>query len=149
MSLAALLDVNVLLALAWPQHIHHEAADIWFSANRARGWATCPHTQLAFLRLSAQPAVVGVAITMADAMALLGENLTAPDHEFWPLDYPVTNVMPEIRERIVGHHQLADGLLLDLAIRRQGRLATFDQRIAALLPAQSPHLARLEILSVE
>ena len=47
-----LLDVNVLLALAWPSHAHHEIADEWFLRNRHKGWATCVLTQLAFLRLS-------------------------------------------------------------------------------------------------
>ena len=28
---AHLLDVNVLIALAWPSHAHHEAAHHWFS----------------------------------------------------------------------------------------------------------------------
>jgi hypothetical protein len=38
---------------------------------------------------------------------------------------------------MVGHHQLTDAVLLDLAIRNQGRLATFDRRILGLLPPNS------------
>lgn len=52
-----LLDANVLLALAWPNHLHHAAAHLWFAKNHKSGWATCPLTQLAFVRLSMQPAV--------------------------------------------------------------------------------------------
>ena len=37
----ALPDVNTLIALAWPNHVHHDAARSWFVANRAAGWATC------------------------------------------------------------------------------------------------------------
>jgi hypothetical protein len=58
-------------------------------------------------------------------------------HHFWPLEYGPAGIRDEIRERIAGHHQLADALLLDLAIRHAGRLATFDRRIPALLPASS------------
>jgi len=144
----ALLDVNVLFALAWPNHVHHEAADAWFVRNRRKGWATCPLTQLAFLRLSTQPAVVKAAITMQDAHAVLAANLAERDHEFWPLDYPVTEILPEIRERLVGPRQTTDALLLDLAIRRQGRLATLDLRIENLLPPNSPLRGSVEILSV-
>ncbi len=85
---------------------------------------------------------------MADAHELLAANLAERDHEFWPVDYPVTGILTEIRDRIAGHHQLMDAILLDLAIRRHGSLATFDKRIASLLPAQSPHSAALEVLSI-
>lgn len=34
----ALLDVNVLIALAWPTHIHHEAAHAWFNQEQQHGW---------------------------------------------------------------------------------------------------------------
>lgn len=144
-----LLDVNLLIALAWPDHVHNAAASAWFSRNRSRRWATCPLTQLAFLRLSVQPAIVKRFVTMADAQRILSANLAATDHEFWPLEHPATEVIPEIGKRLVGHNQLTDALLLDLAIRRQGRLATFDQRIRNLLEPQSQHLACLEILSPE
>ena len=142
---AALLDVNLLFALAWPNHVHHRHADNWFTANRHSGWATCALTELAFLRLSTQPAVVRMMITMPSALAVLEANLAAPEHEFWPMDHSVSEVLPEIRDRIRGPAQLTDGFLLDLAIRRGAKLATFDRRVAGLLPPGSPHEANLQI----
>jgi len=50
-----LLDINVLLAIAWPQHVHHARVKRWLLAQTARGKlsiATCPLTQLGFLRIS-------------------------------------------------------------------------------------------------
>lgn len=41
---AALLDINVLLALAWPSHQHHAAAHGWFARESRHGWATCAFT---------------------------------------------------------------------------------------------------------
>ena len=41
----ALLDVNVLIALIDPQHVHHERSHRWFQAHGGHGWATCPLTQ--------------------------------------------------------------------------------------------------------
>jgi len=32
-----LLDINVLLALAWPNHVHHGPALTWFAASHATG----------------------------------------------------------------------------------------------------------------
>jgi predicted nucleic acid-binding protein len=60
--LISLPDVNVLLALAWTNHIHHDAAHRWFAHNAEAGWATCLHTQSAFLRLSLNPHVAAVNI---------------------------------------------------------------------------------------
>jgi predicted nucleic acid-binding protein len=51
----ALLDVNVLIALLDRRHVHHEAAHGWFAAEQAKGWATCPLTQNAVLRILGQP----------------------------------------------------------------------------------------------
>lgn len=53
---AILLDTNVLLALAWPNHQHHGTAQRWFKREAPRGWATCALTQLGFVRLSSNPA---------------------------------------------------------------------------------------------
>jgi len=145
----ALLDVNVLLALAWPPHVHHEAAHRWFAQNRSSGWATCPLTQLAFLRLSIQPSIVKANLTFADAQNALVCSLAVPEHQFWSLDYPFSDVLPEVRARLAGHHQLTDAVLLDLAIRHAARLATFDRRVAALLPPESPHRHAIELLSAE
>ena len=124
----ALLDVNVLLALAWPTHVHHEAAHRWFAENYRAGWATCPLTQLGFVRLAMQPAVVKIPILFADVMEALAEMTANGAHRLWPLEGGLADVRDEIRARIVGHHQLTDAVLLDLAIRHQGRLATFVMR---------------------
>jgi predicted nucleic acid-binding protein len=43
--MVSLLDVNLLVALAWPNHVHHQVALSWFQKNQASGWATCPVTQ--------------------------------------------------------------------------------------------------------
>jgi len=144
----SLLDINVLMALAWPNHVHHDAAHHWFAENRSGGWATCPHTELGFLRLSMQPAVVKMAIGFGDAMKALTTSMASPEHEFWPLGSSVSEINEEIRARIAGHHQLGDGMLLDLAIRRSGKLATFDRRIAHLLTPGSANQSALALIAL-
>ena len=56
MSRVALLDVNVLVALFEPEHIHHETAHDWFADESSHGWATCPVTENGFVRVLANPA---------------------------------------------------------------------------------------------
>ncbi len=113
------------------------AAHRWFAENHEAGWATCPLTQLGFVRLAMQPAVVKVPILFGDVMAALAQMTGSSAHRFWPLEGGLAEIHDEIRGRVAGHHQLTDAVLLDLAIRQRGQLATFDLRISALLPAGS------------
>ena len=46
-----LLDVNVLIALMWPSHEGHKHVRPWFHRNAGDGWATCPFTEAAFVRI--------------------------------------------------------------------------------------------------
>ncbi len=57
--MVALLDVNVLVALFDPMHVHHEAAHEWFALNRKDRWATCPLTENAFVRVLSNPGYPG------------------------------------------------------------------------------------------
>jgi toxin-antitoxin system PIN domain toxin len=141
----ALLDVNMLIALAWPSHVHHRQAQAWFSANAAAGWATCPLTQCAFVRVSSNRKVIPEAVTPKEALALLGQIVGQRTHVFWPddLGLPAEEVSSML---LVGHRQVTDAYLLGLAIRHGGRLVTLDAGAAALLPVSSPHRDALLIV---
>jgi len=65
--MVALLDVNVLVALFDPAHLHYEAAHAWFGANRKNRWATCAPTENAFVRVPSNPAYAGSRTTVEDA----------------------------------------------------------------------------------
>ena len=47
----ALLDVNLLVALAWPGHVSFATVHRWFARHGDAGWATCPITQAGFVRV--------------------------------------------------------------------------------------------------
>lgn len=119
-----------------------------FAENRAAGWPTCPVTPLGFVRLAMQPAVVKVPMLYGEVMEALTQMTASMEHRFWPLACGLTDVRSETRMRVVGHHQLTDSVLLDLAIRHQGRLATFDRRISGLLPADPELQDALAIIPV-
>jgi uncharacterized protein len=121
----ALLDTNVLLALAWPSHQHHAEAHGWFSAHAKKGWATCAFTQLAFIRLSSNPAYTADAVPPQDAAALLQQWTRLKGHRFWTS--PSADE-PGIYARALGHQQVNDAWLVKVARQNSGRLVTLDTR---------------------
>ncbi len=129
-----LLDVNTLVALAWPNHVHHSAAHAWFTEHHARGWATCPLTQSGFVRISSNPRATPVAKTPAEALLLLRRIVALPGHAFWPDDVSLASDENVTPARLLGHRQVTDAHLLCLAICRGGRLATFDRGVRDLVP---------------
>jgi hypothetical protein len=61
---------------------------------------------------------------------------------------PGSQLPSEIIARLVGPQQITDALLLDLAIDNEGVLATFDKRIASLLPDSSPMRGNIEVIPI-
>lgn len=138
--MVALLDVNTLVALAWPNHVHHQTAHLWFAKQRELGWASCPVTESGFVRVSSNPATTPEARSPAEAIQLLELMVASPGHVFWHDDVSLASDKLIFRERLVGHRQVTDAHLLSLAIRRKGRLATFDRGILQLVPeSKDPH----------
>jgi len=145
--MVSLLDVNMLIALAWPSHIHHRVAQTWFSHNASAGWATCPLTQCAFVRISSNPKIIPEAVTPNEAIALLREVVRLKSHIFWPDDMSILDdAVPA--SLLIGHRQITDAYLLGLAIHHGGRLVTLDGGLATLLPQRSPHAKALHIVQV-
>jgi toxin-antitoxin system PIN domain toxin len=129
----ALLDVNVLIALLWPAHEHFDAAHRWFaSRGTGAGWATCPLTELAFVRVVSNPSFSPDALAPADALGLLQRNLGHPAHEFWPDELGLAQAVGSLAGRLQGYRQLTDVYLLGLARKRRGTLASFDGGLRGL-----------------
>ncbi len=145
--MVALLDVNVLVALFDPMHVHHEAAHEWFALNRKDRWATCPLTENAFVRVLSNPGYPGRGTTLDDAAARLRRFCSEDDHVFWPDSVSIRDRGRLRWSRVQGHRQLTDIYLLYLAVANRGRLATFDTAIALHAVegaiAQNLHLIRL------
>lgn len=128
-------DVNVLLAIVWSNHRHHEAAHQWLSSETEDGWATCLWTQSAFLRLSLNPQVVGAAIDCPTAVQLLNELASHPRHQFLATAPALAgDALAEMVPRIRGFRQVSDATLLHLARVQDVKLVIFDQAIASLCP---------------
>jgi len=141
-----LLDVNVLIAVMWPAHESHAQVGEWFSRHARQGWATCPFTQAAFVRLVSNPAFSRDAVTPQEAISLLSTNLKHRYHRFWSDEISFAEAVELFQGRVVGHRQVSDAYLLGLAIHKKGKLATLDRAVMTLLPLDSPHRQRVEII---
>ena len=135
MSSRYLLDVNLLIALAWPSHVHHAEAQSWFLRKRKAGFSTCPLTQTGFVRVSSNPKFIADAVSPADALSLLHEITRLPEHEFWPDTLSLDDALRKVGRLMAGHQQVTDAYLTGLALARAGILATLDRGAAALSAA--------------
>lgn len=118
-----LLDVNVLLALSWDQHIHHAAAHANFA--ELDSWSTCPATEAGLLRLLLTEQVVGRAVSGTEALGQLSAIRTVPGWRF--LGDSTFLADPVIDTRVLmGRRQVTDLQLVNLAASHQTQLATFD-----------------------
>ncbi|MGA8493119.1 MAG: TA system VapC family ribonuclease toxin [Terriglobales bacterium] len=141
-----LLDVNVLVALAWPGHEAHERVQLWFAHNAERGWATCPFTESAFVRILSNPAFSPHAVSPQDALRGLNVSLKHPAHHFWAAHLGFGDAIRRFQGRLVGHKQVTDAYLLGLALHKRGRLATLDESLATLLDPKSGERDRVVVI---
>lgn len=64
----SLVDVNVLMALLWENHEHHERARRWL--HSASEFVTCPIVELGFARISSHP-MLGYGMSPEHAFSIL------------------------------------------------------------------------------
>ncbi len=127
---ALMLDVNALLALGWRNHQFHDRIVRRLGGPSPARWATCALTQLGFVRLSCNPAAVGVQKSAAEAAGVLSLLLSDPAHVFID-QMPSVADLPAVFKHVFGHQQVTDAYLVGLARARGATLVTFDRRIAA------------------
>ena len=144
----ALLDVNVLLALAWPNHLHHAPARIWFASMRELGWATCPQTESSFVRISSHPRIGPEPRTISESLAWLDAVRAVRGHRFLTDDISLAG-SPEVpRDQLLGHRQITDAHLLALARRHGACLVTFDRGTESLVPSSRERDELIRVLGV-
>lgn len=124
---AYLLDVNAVIALIDPLHVHHDRAHRWFAVRGDGVWHTCPIVQNGVVRVvsnpkypNSQPAPVVIA-SLASLAAREG-------HTFLPDSVSLLDSSIHT-ERLLASTQVTDSYLLHLAASHDALLATFDTRI--------------------
>ena len=68
-----LFDVNLLIALLWENHEHHQTARAWL--RRVTAFTTCPVSQLGFARVSSHP-LLGYSMSPDQAFDVLRRFLS-------------------------------------------------------------------------
>ena len=121
--MTALLDGNVLIALTISEYVHHDEAWGWFD-HRDDQFATCPITQgtlLRYLLRAGQPVQV--------ALGALRQIVELPKHVFWPDEIGYDASM---MTGVIGHRQVTDAYVVELASHFGGSLVTLDKGLAVL-----------------
>ncbi|WP_308221633.1 TA system VapC family ribonuclease toxin [Microbacterium aoyamense] len=122
-----LLDVNVVIALIDPQHVHHDRAHDWFADRGGSRWHTSPTVQNGVIRVVSNPKYSNtqpapVVIASLASLTARGDHLFLADAVSL-LDSSVHT------ERLLANSQVTDTYLLHLAASNEAQLATFDTRI--------------------
>ncbi|MCL2736899.1 MAG: hypothetical protein FWD75_09790 [Propionibacteriaceae bacterium] len=136
MSDLDLPDVNVLVALLHPGHMYHEIAHQWFTDTRR--YATTPITESGLLRIALNPTVMATEIHTKDALASLRSLKADPRAEFLPDDSSLADASIDL-VGLVGHRQVTDMHLVNLAAAHKARLVTLDTTIRLTLTPDDQH----------
>jgi len=124
-----LLDVNLLLALCDPQHMHHELAHQWYSTVGKPSWATCPITENGFIRIASHPSYPNSPGDASRTTALLRTFCQTGGHHFLPDNVSLTDASLFRFSHALTANQTTDIYLLGLAVKHDGKLATLDRSI--------------------
>ena len=113
-----LLDVNALLAAIIELHPSHSTADVWM---RKKELVLCPISELGFLRISTQPKVYNLSMTLAEEA--LRDFAAKHKTGFIPADLSAANLTARTSAT------LTDVYLAELAAKHKMKLATLDADI--------------------
>ncbi|MBV8808152.1 MAG: VapC toxin family PIN domain ribonuclease [Acidobacteriaceae bacterium] len=129
--MAALLDVNALIALVDSDHVSHQSIQKWFIKHHRSGWATCPLTENGIVRVLSQAAYPSGQRTPSEVIQVLNalKGAFASSYEFWPDDISIADDSAFKSSLIAGARQLTDVYLLGLAVRHKGSLVSFDRSL--------------------
>jgi toxin-antitoxin system PIN domain toxin len=137
----ALLDVNVVIASVFADHVMHGKAREFVEGLER--FHTTPMTQGGFLRFATRPwknerkNEQPPRLTMAEAQAKLREFTAAEGHSFLPDDAPFTDLGLRSMQ---GHRQWTDAYLLHLARQHGLALVSLESRMSNLDDAVKPVL---------
>ena len=102
-----MLDVNLLMALLWENHEHHERARRWLLT--VTEFATCPISRLGFARISSHP-MLDYGMSPERAFGVLRRLLADTRHRFVPDDLSSEDRVL-LTERIPGSNHVTDHYL--------------------------------------
>lgn len=124
-----LLDVNLLIALCDPDHVHHESAHRWFGSMGSDRWATCAITENGFIRITGHSTYLNWKRRPVEQIDMLRRFCSLPHHEFWADDISLLEARIWASPERVRASDLTDLYLLALAVKHRGKFVSLDSGI--------------------
>jgi predicted nucleic acid-binding protein len=124
-------DVNAILALLDPMHVHHDAAHRWYKQNSPMQFLLSPHVENGVIRVASQPKYpncLGTCSKVREVLQAFAARTKSQscEHEVSLLDNRVL-----LKPDSLTPARVSDLYLLALAAANRARFATFDKRIPA------------------
>lgn len=138
-----LLDINVVIALIDPSHVHHDRAHDWFAAIGKQNWLSCPTTQNGTVRIISHPKYSNSQppATVAESLRSL---MAVGAHQFIPDEISLLNPVSVNTGALLSSAQITDTYLLALTVEAKASLATFDTKlVTTAVPSSAEHLLRI------
>ena len=133
-----IFDVNALVALALTTHQHHRAAHQHLSA--CDHWATTPRTESALYRLLLNPSVAGRQLHVGHIDRVVRAFRLDPRWQLIVDDTSLASARVDTTV-LMGHQQVTDLHLVNLAATTGAQLATFDAALPTwLAPSDRCHV---------
>lgn len=139
-------DVNTVLALLDPMHVHHEAAHQWYASQFPLRLILCPHVENGVIRVASQPKYPNCLGTSSRVRDVLQEFVQKVNAAFCKTDVSLLDNEVLLQAGTLTPSRVSDLYLLALAAANDARFATFDTRIPAAAVAGGS--AALEIIPV-
>lgn len=122
-------DVNTVLALLDPMHVHHEAAHRWYASQSPLRIVLCPHVENGVIRVASQPKYPNCLGTSARVREALGDFARQAIAESCAKAVSLLDDGILLKPALLTPSRVSDLYLLALAAANGIRLATFDRRI--------------------
>ena len=124
-------DVNALLALLDPMHLHHEAAHAWYARQGPVRLVLCSHVVNGVIRVASQPRYPNPLGTCAQVRQTLKRFVEKAGPAFCQNDVSLLEDAVLKRADELTPSRVGDLYLLALAVANGVKFATFDTRIPA------------------
>lgn len=121
-----LLDVNALVALGLLNHQFHSRVARWVGSSGSLQLASCPITEIGFVRVLSQASAYGFSVAQARTLLLRLKRARGAAFTFISDAHDVSNLPAWVKTP----KQITDGHLSELAKANGAILATLDESIA-------------------
>ena len=131
-----LLDMNCLVALGWPNHVHNQRMRSWFLEEGMASWATTSLSEIGFVRISMNRSVTGTEVSFSEAAGVLDDLIGLGSHHRIE-DLPPPADWPDwLTVRAQGYRQITDAAFVACASESGAVLVTLDTGMLDLLDAE-------------